>query len=60
MAVREQACVRAGFESAVVPEHQRQIAGGHGIAGADLAQVRVVDQDTGQGQDQRRHQRSEA
>jgi hypothetical protein len=37
-----------------VPETERQVASGYSIAGADLPEVRVVDQETEQAQEDRR------
>src|SRR5215217_746319 len=53
MAIRNQTCVRAEIECAIMPENQRLISSRYCIPRADLAQVGVVNQKTGQAQEKR-------
>src|SRR4026207_2118443 len=61
MAVRNQICVRVEveIERAIMPENQRLISSGQSVTCPDLAQVRVIDQETGQTQEERCNQRSQ-
>lgn len=56
MPIGNQARGRVEFERAVVPEDQRQVSRGQRVARADLPQVRVVDEETDQAQEERRYQ----
>ena len=51
-AMRNQVRVRVKLERAIMPENQRQISSGQCVPRADLSQVRVVDEETDQEQEE--------
>jgi hypothetical protein len=60
MSIRNQTRIRVELERAIMPENQRQISGGQCVPCTNLPQVRVIDEETDQAQEERRSQRLQA
>ncbi len=56
MSIRNQVRVRFELERAIMPENQWKISSGQGVPRADLPQVRVVDEETDQAQEEWHYQ----